>query len=160
MDTIKLANKVIKDGIALLPDDAKKDFKAQASDIFIDEAIGNACGAVNDSEEKTAMLRAYAVQEANRVASTLWREGLIAPEYEKEYRSLPSMKEMADAYNVFVDARRSRLDDIMADHKVIADEERELDIFKGIINGISAKEAEKKYEEFKKSQQAAMAGGR
>ena len=52
MDTIKLANKVIKDGIELLPDDAKGDFKAQAADIFIYEAINNACGAVNKDEEK------------------------------------------------------------------------------------------------------------
>lgn len=156
MDTIKAANKVIKDGIALLPDEVKADFKAQASDIFIDEAINNACGAVNDDEEKTALLRAYAVQEANRVASTLWRENLITPEYEKEYRALPPMKEMADAYNVFTDARKARLDDVMADHKVIAEEERVLDIFKGIINGISAEESEKKYDEYKKAQQQAM----
>lgn len=160
MDTIKQANKVIRDGIALLPDDAKGEFKAQASDIFIDEAISNAMGAVNEDEEKTALLRAYAVQEANRVASTLWREGLITEEYEKEYRALPPMKEMADAYNVFVDDRKKRMDSVMADHKVIAEEEKELDIFKGIINGISAKEAEKKYEDYKKSQQQALAGGR
>ena len=44
----------------------------------------------------------------------------------------------------------------MADHKVIAEEEKELDIFKGIINGISAKEAENKYNEFKNAQQQAM----
>ena len=156
MDTIKAANKVIKDGVALLPDEAKGEFKAQASDIFIYEAINNACGAVNDDEEKIALLRAYAVQEANRVASTLWRENLITPEYEKVYRALPPMKEMADAYNVFTDARKARLDDVMADHKVIAEEERELDIFKGIINGISAEEAEKKYEDYKKAQQQAM----
>ena len=160
MDTIKAANKVIKEGIALLADDMKGDFKAQASDIFIDEAINNACGALNENEEKIAMLRAYAVQEANRVASTLWREGLITPEYEKEYRALPSMKEMADAYNVFTDARKARMDDVMADHKVIADEERELDIFKGIINGIPAEESEKRYDEYRQQQQAAMAGGR
>lgn len=160
MDTIKAANKVIKEGIALLPDEAKGDFKAQASDIFINEAIANAMGAVNEDAEKTALLTAYAVQEANRVASTLWREGLITPEYEKEYRALPKMKEVADAYNKFADARKARMDDVMADHKVIADEEKKLDIFKGIINGISAKEAEKRYEDFKKSQQAAMAGGR
>ena len=86
MDTIKAANKVIKEGIALLADDMKGDFKAQASDIFIDEAINNACGALNENEEKIAMLRAYAVQEANRVASTLWREGLITPEYEKRQK--------------------------------------------------------------------------
>lgn len=156
MDTIKAANKVIKEGIALLADDMKGDFKAQASDIFIDEAINNACGALNENEEKIAMLRAYAVQEANRVASTLWREGLITPEYEKEYRALPSMKEMADAYNVFTDERKGRMDKVMADHKVIADEERELDIFKGIINGIPAEESEKRYDEYRQQQQAAM----
>ena len=160
MDTIKAANKVIKEGIALLSDDMKGDFKAQASDIFIDEAINNACGALNENEEKIAMLRAYAVQEANRVASTLWREGLITPEYEKEYRALPSMKEMAEAYNVFTDARKAPMDDVMADHKVIADEERELDIFKGIINGIPAEESEKRYDEYRQQQQAAMGGGR
>ena len=160
MDTIKAANKVIKEGIALLADDMQGDFKAQASDIFIDEAINNACGALNENEEKIAMLRAYAVQEANRVASTLWREGLITPEYEKEYRALPSMKEMADAYNVFTDERKGRMDEVMADHKVIADEERELDIFKGIINGIPAEESEKRYDEYRQQQQAAMAGGR
>lgn len=160
MDTIKAANKVIKEGIALLADDMKGDFKAQASDIFIDEAINNACGALNENEEKIAMLRAYAVKEANRVASTLWREGLITPEYEKEYRALPSMKEMADAYNVFTDERKGRMDEVMADHKVIADEERELDIFKGIINGIPAEESEKRYDEYRQQQQAAIGGGR
>ena len=66
------------------------------------------------------------------------------------------MKEVADAYNEFTSARKERVDKIMADHKVIAEEEKELDIFKGIINGISAKEAEKKYEDFKNAQQQAM----
>lgn len=156
MDTIKAANKVIKDGIVLLPDEAKGDFKAQASDIFIDEAINNACGAVNGNEEKIALLGAYAVQEANRVASTVWRLAPMPEEFEKEYRALPSMKEMADAYNKFTDARKERMDAIMDQHKAISEEEKELDIFKGIINGISADEAEKKYNEYKNAQQQAM----
>lgn len=156
MDTIKAANKIIKEGVALLPDDAKGDFRAQASDVFIDEAINNACGAVNENAEKTALLSAYAVQEANRVVTTLWRLELLPEEMEKEYRALPTMKEMANAYNVFTSARKERMDKIMADHKVIADEEKDLDIFKGIINGISAKEAERKYEDFKNAQQQAM----
>lgn len=161
METIKAANKIIKDGIALLPDEAKGDFKAMRSDIFIDEAIANAMGAVNKNEEKTALLKAYAIQEANRVASTVWRLAPPVPEdFEKEYRALPSMKEVADAYNVFTNARKIRMDEVMAAHKVIADEEGELDIFKGIINGVSAKEAAKEYEDFKKKQQQAMAGGR
>lgn len=156
MDTIKAANKIIKDGIALLPDDAKADFKAQASDIFIDEAINNACGAVNEDAEKTALLSAYAVQEANRVVTTLWRLQLLPEDMEKAYRELPTMVEMANAYNEFTGARKERMDKIMADHKIIAEEEKELDIFKGIINGISAKEAEAKYDEYKNAQQQAM----
>lgn len=160
METIKAANKIIKDGIALLPDEAKGDFKAQASDIFVYEAINNACGALNDNEEKIAMLGAYAVQEANRVVSTLWREELLPEDLEKEYRKLPKMEEMASKYNEFTADRKERMDKIMADHKVIAEEERELDIFKGIVNGISAEESEKKYDEYKRQQQAAMTGGR
>lgn len=160
METIKAANKIIKDGIELLPDDAKGDFKAQASDIFINEAISNAMGAVNENEEKIALLRAYAVQEANRIVTTLWRLELLPKDMEKEYRDLPKMVDVAAEYNKFNDARKERMDKIMAEHKVISEEERELDIFKGIINGISAKEAEKKYEDFKKTQQQALAGGR
>lgn len=160
MDTIKLANKVLADGIALLPDEAKGDFKAQASDIFTNEAINNACGAVNGSKEKIAMLAAYAVQEANRVVTVLWREELLTPELEAEYRKLPKMSKMAENYNQYTSARKERMDKIMADHKVIAEEEKDLDIFKGIVNGISAEDSEKRYTEYQKQQQAAMAGGR
>lgn len=156
METIKQANNIIKKGIALLPDDAKADFKAQASDIFINEAISNALGAVNENEEKTALLKAYAVQEANRMASTLWRLNILPDTLEAAFRALPPMTEVAAEYNKFTDERKERMDKIMADHKVIAEEERDLDIFKGIINGISAKEAEKKYEDYKRAQQQAM----
>lgn len=156
MDTIKAANKVITDGIALLPDDAKADFKAQASDIFVNEAINNACGALNNSEEKIAMLGAYAVQEANRVVTMLWRMELLTPELEKAYRELPKMEDMAKAYNVFTDERKARMDKVMEDHRAIAEEEKNLDIFKGIVNGIPAEESEKRYNEYQKQQQAAM----
>ena len=160
MDTIKAANKIIKEGLALLPDEAKGAFKASASDIVIDEAINNACGALNGDEEKIALLGAYAVQEANRMASTLWRLQLLPDELEVAFRALPDMENMADAYNKFTSARKERMDKIMADHQVIAEEEKEMDIFKGIVNGIPAAESEKRYEDFKKQQQAALGGAR
>ena len=160
METIKAARQIIKKGIALLPDEAKSAFKANASDIFIDEAIGNALGAANENEEKIAMLEAYAVQEANRVVSELWREELLPENLETEYRKLPKMTDLAKKYEAFVTARKERMDKVMDDHKVIAEEEKDLDIFKGIVNGISAKEAEKKYNEFKRQQQAALGGAR
>ena len=157
METIKAASKIIREGIALLPDEAKKDFMAAANkEITVGDSINNACGAVNGNEEKIAMLKAWAVQEANAVVSALWRDELLPAEMEKEYRKLPKMVEVAAEYNKFTDARKARMDEVMDDHRVIAEEERELDIFKGIINGIPAEEAEKKYNEFKNTQQQAL----
>lgn len=160
MDTIKAANQIIREGVALLPDEAKADYKAQAGDIFIHEAISNAMAMVNKDEEREALLGAYAVQEANRVVTTLWREKLLTEELEKAYRELPTMKEMADAYNKFTSDRKARMDKVMEDHRAIANEEKELDIFKGVINGMDKKESEKKYAEYQQQAQQAMAGGR
>lgn len=160
MDVIKAANKVIKDGMAVLPDEAKKDWKASASDIFIDEAINNACGAINGNAEKRAMLEAYAVQEANRMASTLWRLQILPKELEEEYRALPSMAEIVKPYNEFLAARNERANKLSEEGKVLQEEKKDLDIFMGIVNGVPAKESEKRYNEFQKAQQAALAGGR
>lgn len=160
MDTIKAANKVIKEGLALLPDDAKKEFKAKASDIFEDVAINNACGAINGNAEKEAMLAAYAVQEANRMASTLWRLQLITEELEKEYRALPTMDEVVKPYNEFLSARDERDDKLTKEGNAIQEERKEMDIFMGIINGVAAEESEKQYEAFKDAQQKALAGVR
>lgn len=158
MDTIKAANKIIREGIALLPDDAKKEFKAKASDIFEDEAINNACGAINGNAEKEAMLAAYAVQEANRMASTLWRLQLITEDLEKEYRALPAMDEIVKPYNEFLSARDERANKLAEEGNAIQEEKKDLEIFMGIINGVAAEESEKRYEAFKDAQQKAITG--
>lgn len=155
MDTIKAANKILKEGIVLLPDEGKEAFKTYTG-ISKDEAINNACGMLNDDPEKIAMLTAYAVQEANSVVSALWRDQILPKEMEEEYRKLPSMKEVADAYNKFTAERKTRMDAIMDQHRAVANEEKELDIFKGVINGMSKEESQKKYEEYQKQQQQAM----
>ena len=158
MDTIKAANKIIKEGVEILSDEAKGDFKAQTGDIFIHEAIANAMAMVNENEEREALLTAYAVQEANRVVSTLWREKLLPDTLEAAYRALPTMKEAAEHYNGFTNARKERMEDVVRLHKEITDEEKELDIFKGVINGMSAKDAEKRYEQYQEQMKAATQG--
>lgn len=158
MDTISKAQSIITRGIKLLPDDAKQDF-AMRTGIMTDEAIGNAAGMVNKDPEKEALLTAWSVQEANRVVTMLWREQLLTDELEKEYRDLPSMKEVATKYNEFTDARKARIDELEEQRKVIANEEKDLDIFKGVINGMKKEEAEKQYAEYQKQMQEAMRQG-
>lgn len=169
MDTTKKANEFIKKGVALLPDDAKTEWKAQASDIFINDAIDAAIKELekpsdpNHPEmymEKVSMLEAYSVQEANRMASTLWRLQLLPEDLEKEYRELPSMAEIVQPYNNFLASRQARMDELNEKGKELQWEKQEMEIFMGVINGVPTEESEKRYEEFKKTQQAALAGGR
>lgn len=161
MDTIKAANKIVKEGLLLLPDEAKGDFKAAANkDLFVNEAIGTAATAMGDSEEKKAMLEAVAVREANQMAATLWRLELITPEIEKEFRTLPPLVDVVAKYNVFVDERKAREDELSEKFRAFSEEKRDIDIFMGIINGIAPDVAEQKYEDFRSAQQQAFAGGR
>ena len=161
MDTIKAANKIVKEGLLLLPDEAKGDFKAAANnDLFVNEAIGTASTVVGDSEEKRAMLEAVAVREANQMAATLWRLELITPELEKEFRALPPLVDVVAKYNVFVNDRKAKEDELSEQFRAFSEEKRDIDIFMGIINGIAPDVAEKKYEDFKNAQQQALAGGR
>lgn len=169
LKTLVKANNIIEAGLALLPDDAKAEWKASASDMFINEAIDAANtaleqpstpGSIEMFKEKEAMLTAYAVQEANRMASTLWRLQLLTDELEKDYRALPTMDEVVKPYNEFLEARQKRTDELTEKGNELQQEKRELDIFMGIINGVPAEESEKRYEQFKNAQQAALAGAR
>lgn len=161
METIKAANKIVADGLLLLPDEAKGDFKAAANnELFVNEAIATAATAMGDSEEKRAMLEAVAVREANQMAATLWRLGLITPEIEKEFRALPALVDVVAKYNVFVDERKAKEDELNEKFKAFSEEKRDIDIFMGIINGIAPDVAEQKYEDFRNAQQQAFAGGR
>lgn len=155
-ETIKLANSILSVGYEMLPDDrAKAEYKTRTG-VLVQEAISNALAMVNSDEEFASLLAAYAVQEANQVVTTLWRLQLLAPELEERYRTLPSMQEVADNYNKFLDERKAERDSIMKANDKLANRERELDLFKGVINGMTKEESAKKYEEFKQQTQQAM----
>lgn len=159
MDIIKAANKIVKEGLLLLPDEAKGDFKAAANkDIFVNEAIETASTVTGDNLEKKVMLEAVAVREANQMAATLWRLELITPELEKEFRALPPLADVVDEYNVFVINRKAKEDKLSEQFREFSEEKRDIDIFMGIINGIAPDVAEQKYEDFRNAQQQALGG--
>lgn len=168
LEIINHANAVIKDGYALLPEPAMTEWKAAANpDLTIGDAIDSAAKALAEDNEKSpllaekvSMLVAFSVQEANRMASTLWRLKALTDEIEKEYRELPRMEVVADNYNKYVDERHKRSDALTEKGNEIQEEKRELEIFMGIVNGVPAEESERRYEEFKNAQQQAMMGAR
>lgn len=158
LEVAKAANKIIHTGITLMTDDMKNDFKSNANpEKFINVAIDEAIKEAN-TEEEEVLVAAYAVQEANRVAKFLWGEELITEEIEKEYRALPKMKVMADKYNEFVDARNARAKELEDRRKEILEDDKKIDVLKGVVAGLSLEESEKKYNTYRKQiEQAANA---
>lgn len=158
LDIAKAANKVIHNGITLMPEEMKRDFATSAAPgKYINTAI-EAAITIADEPEKEAMIAAYAVQEANRVVSELWREEMITKDIEEAYRKLPRMKEMATEYNKFVDARNAKAKELEKQRKAILAEDKKLDVFKGVINGYTVEESAEKFDAYRKQIEQAAQG--
>lgn len=169
LEIINHANAVIKDGLSLLPERATREWKANANpEVTVGDAIDAAAKllAAEDAKdspllaEKVSMLVAFSVQEANRMASTLWRLEALTEGIEKEYRELPRMEVVADNYNEYIDERQKRSDELTEKGNEIQEEKRELEIFMGVVNGVPAEDAERQYDEFRNAQRQALTGGR
>lgn len=154
MDTVKEATKVIKAGLALL--DKKDQDGLKTRGLTADEIIGNASGMVNKSPAREALLKVWAIQEANRIASFVWRKGLMTSELEAEFRALPDMDEAAKDWQQYIAERKVVADELESQRKAYADTEKEMDLFKGILNGMSKEEAEKEYENYRKQMEQAL----
>lgn len=75
MDTAKEANKIIKEAVALLTEEADINRFAPIEKLFND-----ASGAVNGDAMNEALLKGWMVSQANNAVFLLWRRGILTPE--------------------------------------------------------------------------------
>lgn len=145
MDTAKEANKIIKDVVALL---TEKDDIARFAPI--EKLFNDASGAVNGDAMNEALLKGWMVSQANNAVFLLWRRGILTPEIEAEYRALPSTEEALEDYNNLLDEDKKKADELEVKRRNYVEAQHKLDIFKSILNGVPAAEAEKQYQEYQK----------
>lgn len=94
-----------------------------------------------NTDETKARYTDAAVKYANQISFIVYRK--TAPELE----DLPTPEETAAEVNKFNSARQARIDEINKQHQAIFEEEKALDVFTGIIAGLSKEEAEKRMAE-------------
>ena len=145
MDTAKAANKIIKEVVALL---TEKDDIARFEPI--EKLFNNAAGAVNGDALNEALLKGWMVSQANNAVFLLWRRGILTDEIEKEYRALPTTEEALIDYNKLMAVEKEKADALEAQRKEYVESQHRFDIFKSILNGVSAEEAEKQYQAYQK----------
>lgn len=103
-----------------------------------------------DNEEKETRLEDAAVKYANQSSFILFRQNDLTPDLEAKLRELPTPESTSEKVKAFNDARQKRIDKINAQHQAIFEEEKALDVFTGIIAGMSKEEAEKRMKEHEK----------
>lgn len=144
METAKQANAIIRDAFALLTD--KKDIERFES---VKEIFNNAAGMVNGNEYCEAILKGWMVSQANNIVFLLWRRGIMTPEIEAAYRQLPSTEEAVKDYDDFEKAVKDEAEALEEQRKAFAEKQRDIDIFKAVLNGMSKDKAEAEYNKYK-----------
>lgn len=156
--------------------DAKKidtlmDFLLRASKLTGDEdnvaffektvtAVKNAKHAMADNEEKYAYLLDALTRWANQITFTLFREGKLTEDIEKEYRAFEPVKDTTARVQEYQAKRQARVDEITTKQTELVTEQRGIDIFQAVISGMTVEEAKAKMEEYNQKMAIAKNTGR
>ena len=141
-DIIKQALDILEKGYVLLGKDDQKNYfeKTIAS-------IKNASELVGDNKEKEVYLVDASVKYANQLCFILFRDNTLPDSLAEEYRKLPTPEETSENVKEFTDARDARFEELKKQHQVATEEQKDLDIFLGVIAGMSPEEAARKMAE-------------
>lgn len=143
METAKQAYSVIAKVIEQLKDENDiARFKRVA------EIYNNAAGMVNGSEYNAAMLKGWMVSQANNAVFLAWRRGAITPEIEVAYRELPVTEEAVKDYDTFEEENKKAYEKLEEERKTLMNAQKDIDIFKAILNGMSKEKAEAEYSKY------------
>jgi hypothetical protein len=141
MDAAESGIELIKGGIDLLKDEKQKDFFEG-----IVKSLEVAKTEINNSE-KAARFTDAAVKYANQISFILFRQNTITDAMAAALRELPTPEDTAASVQEFNKDRQERIDRVNQMHKEIFDEEKDLDVFTGIIAGLTKEEAERRMAE-------------
>ena len=141
-EVIAKAKNIIEEGSALLTDETQKEyFKG------VIESLSTANEMVGDDMEKSARMVDAAVKFANQLCFILFREATITDKLTDYLRSLPTPEDTTKAVKQYSDEREARIKALNDAHNSIMDEQKSLDIFLGVIAGMSAEEAARRMKE-------------
>ena len=152
MEAAESGIELIKSGIDLLKDEKQKKFFEG-----IIKSLEVAKAEINN-DEKAARFIDASVKYANQISFILFRQNTITDAMTTILRGLPTPEDTAASVQEFNDARQKRIDSVNEMHKEIFDEQKDLDVFTGIIAGLTKEDAERRMAEHEaKIREAAQA---
>lgn len=143
----KKANQIVKEVLARLETvpTREADFNNFKD---VPEIFNNAAGMLEGNATNIALLNLWMTSQATNAVFLLWRRGIEHADIEKEWRELPTTDELMDPYNALLAEDRKEAERLEAERQVYMAGQSKLDIFKGILNGMTKEEAEAKQKEY------------
>lgn len=141
MEAAESGIELIKGGIDLLKDERQKKFFEG-----IIKSLEVAKAEINNDEKEARFIDA-SVKYANQIFFILFRQNTITDAMTKALRGLPTPEETAASVRKFNDDRQKRIDRVNEMHKEIFNEQKDLDVFTGIIAGLTKEDAERRMAE-------------
>lgn len=143
----KKANQIIKKVLAQL--EAHPTKEADYNNFKnVPEIFNNASGMVDGNEINIALLNLWMASQATNAVFLLWRRGIEHADIEKEWRELPTTDELMEIYDGLISEDKKEAERLEAERRKYMDGQHELDIFKGVLNGLTKEEAEAKQKEY------------
>ena len=143
----KKANQIVKKVLARLETVPTKeaDFNNFKD---VPEIFNNASGMLEGNATNIALLNLWMTSQATNAVFLLWRRGIEHADIEKEWRELPTTDELMEIYNGLISEDKKEAERLEAERRKYMDGQHKLDIFKGVLNGLTKEEAEAKQKEY------------
>lgn len=150
-ELIKEEKNFIKEASELLTNETDKEYFTRKKGIF------RTAGTLAETPEQKELLFNNLVQTRHQLVFLLFRRELITDEITKKFLSMMTIEEANKRYADVEDERKKRQEEESVRINALREEENKLDIFKGVLSGMTKEKAE---EELKKYQaEAAKAMG-
>lgn len=150
-ELIKKEKSFIKEASELLTNETDKEYFTRKKGIF------RTAGTLAETPEQKELLLNNLVQTRHQLVFLLFRRELITDEITKKFLSMMTIEDANKRYADAEDERKKRQEEESVRINALREEENKLDIFKGVLSGMTKEKAE---EELKKYQaEAAKAMG-
>ena len=150
-ELIKEEKNFIKEASELLTNETDKEYFTRKKGIF------RTAGTLAETPEQKELLLNNLVQTRHQLVFLLFRRELITDEITKKFLSMMTIEDANKRYAGVEDERKKRQEEESVRINALREEENKLDIFKGVLSGMTKEKAE---EELKKYQaEAAKAMG-
>lgn len=98
------------------------------------------------------------IRTRNELTFLLFRYGKLTETLEQTFRTLPAIEDAIEGYKSFTDARNKRYEEESKKMQEIASEERDMEVFKGVLGGLSIEDARAKQKQYEDQIKASMGG--